>query len=125
MAPLLVFGGPPECLTRPLCLGDESQQRYGLNFKEVKKLDGGGPVTNQALDDGTIDVGVLFTGSSVIKPNYVLLKDDKGLQPADNPIALVSKDKATKGVVTDPRVGERQARLGGVQRDGAQGPERQ
>jgi glycine betaine/choline ABC-type transport system substrate-binding protein len=30
----------------------------------------------------------------------VLLKDDKGLQPADNPIALVTKDKAPKGVVT-------------------------
>lgn len=99
VAPQLVFGGPPECLDRPLCLGDTSQQLYGLNFKEVKKLDVGGPLTNQALDDGTIQVGLLFTGSSVIKPNYVLLKDDKGLQPADNPIALVKKDKATKDVV--------------------------
>ncbi len=99
VAPQLVFGGPPECLDRPLCLGTTSQQLYGLQFKEVKKLDVGGPLTNQALDDGTIDVGLLFTGSSVIKPDYVLLKDDKGLQPADNPIALVTKDKATKGVV--------------------------
>jgi osmoprotectant transport system substrate-binding protein len=98
-APELVFGGPPECLDRPLCLGDTSQQLYGLNFKEVKKLDVGGALTNQALDDGTIDVGLLFTGSSVIKPDYVLLKDDKGLQPADNPIALVRKGKATKDLV--------------------------
>jgi osmoprotectant transport system substrate-binding protein len=99
VAPQLVFGGPPECLDRPLCLGDTSQQLYGLNFKEVKKLDAGGPLTNQALDDGTIQVGLLFTGSSVIKPNYVLLKDDKGLQPADNPIALIRKDKASRQVV--------------------------
>jgi len=100
VAPQLTFGGPPECLDRPLCLGDKEKQLYGLNFKEVKKLDPGGPVTNQALDDGTIDVGLLFTGSSIIKPDYVLLKDDKGLQPADNPIALVRKQKATAEVKT-------------------------
>ena len=100
VAPQLTFGGPAECLDRPLCLGDKEQQLYGLNFKEVKKLDPGGPITNQALDDGTIDVGLLFTGSSVIKPDYVLLKDDKGLQPADNPIALVRKQKATAEVKT-------------------------
>jgi osmoprotectant transport system substrate-binding protein len=94
----LVFGGPPECLDRPLCLGDLEQQLYGLQFKEVKKLDVGGPITNSALDDGTIDVAVLFTGSSVIKPDYVLLTDDKGLQPADNPIALIRKPKATADV---------------------------
>ncbi len=98
VAPKLVFGGTPECLDRDLCLGAKEQQLYGLNFKEVKKLDAGGPVTNTALDDGTIDVGLLFTGSSVIKPDYVLLKDDKGLQPADNPIALISKPKATPEV---------------------------
>jgi osmoprotectant transport system substrate-binding protein len=97
-APQLVFGGPPECLDRPLCLGDKEQQLYGLQFKEVKKLDGGGSITNSALDDGTIDVGLLFTGSSVIKPDYVKLTDDKGLQPADNPIALVRKQKATGNV---------------------------
>jgi osmoprotectant transport system substrate-binding protein len=68
VAPLLVFGGPPECLDRPLCLGDTSQQLYGLKFKEVKKLDAGGALTNQALDHGTIDVSLRFTGSSVIKP---------------------------------------------------------
>ncbi len=94
----LTFGGPAECLDRPLCLGATEQQLYGLNFKEVKKLDPGGPITNQALDDGTIDVGLLFTGSSVIKDDYVLLTDDKGLQPADNPIALIRKPEATAKV---------------------------
>ncbi len=95
VASQLVFGGPPECSTRPLCLGAKEQQLYGLQFKDVKKLDAGGPVTEKALDDGTIDVGLLFTGSSVIKSNYVLLQDDKGLQPADNPIALVRKSVDT------------------------------
>jgi osmoprotectant transport system substrate-binding protein len=97
-APELVFGGPPECLDRPLCLGTTEQQLYGLQFEEVKKLDAGGSITNSALDDGTIDVGLLFTGSSLIKDDYVQLEDDQGLQPADNPIALVRKAKATPEV---------------------------
>jgi osmoprotectant transport system substrate-binding protein len=94
VASKLTFGGPPECEDRPLCLGDTSQQLYGLNFSEVKKLDAGGPITVQALEDGDIDVGLLFTGSSVIPKDAVLLKDDKALQPADNPVFLISKDKA-------------------------------
>ena len=85
---------------RDPCLGAKSQELYGLQFKEVKKLDTGGSVTNTALDDSTIDVGLLFTGSSVIKDDYVLLEDDKGLQPADNPIALVRKEVATPALET-------------------------
>jgi osmoprotectant transport system substrate-binding protein len=93
-----VFGGPPECLERPLCLGETEKQLYDLQFKEVKKLDVGGPITSKALKDGTIQVGILFTGSSVIDPDFVLLKDDKGLQGADNPIALMREDVATDDV---------------------------
>ena len=91
----LTFGGPAECEERPLCLGDTSQQLYGLDFSEVKKLDAGGPITVQALEDGDIDVALLFTGSSVIPKDAVLLKDDKGLQPADNPVFVINRDKAT------------------------------
>jgi osmoprotectant transport system substrate-binding protein len=88
VAPQLTFGGPPECQTRPLCLGTTEQQLYNLAFKTVKKLDAGGPITNKALKDGSIDVGLLFTGSSVIDPDFQLLTDDKGLQPADDAIAV-------------------------------------
>jgi osmoprotectant transport system substrate-binding protein len=91
----LTFGAPPECEQRPLCLGDTSQQKYGLQFKEVKKLDVGGPVTVKALRDGDIQVAILFTGSSVIPKDAVLLKDDQGLQGADNPLVLVRQDKYT------------------------------
>ena len=38
----LTFGGPPECLERPLCLGDSSQKLYGLQFAKVLQLDTGG-----------------------------------------------------------------------------------
>jgi osmoprotectant transport system substrate-binding protein len=95
----LTFGGPPECEERPLCLGDTSQDLYGLEFSEVKKLDVGGPITVQALEDGDIDVALLFTGSSVIPKNAVLLTDDKGLQPADNPVFLLREDKATSATL--------------------------
>ena len=95
VAPKLVFGTTPECETRPLCLGAKSQQLYDLKFKEVKKLDEGGPITVQALEDGDVQVALLFTGSSVIPKDAVLLTDDKGLQPADNPVFLIKKDKAT------------------------------
>ena len=95
VASKLTFGGPPECETRPLCLGTTSQQLYNLKFSSVKKLDVGGPITVKALEDGDIDVALLFTGSSVIPKDAVLLTDDKALQPADNPVFLVKKDKAT------------------------------
>ena len=95
VAPKLVFGTTPECEERPLCLGDKSQQLYGLQFKEVKKLDEGGPITVQALEDNDVQVALLFTGSSVIPKDAVLLTDDKGLQPADNPVFVIKKDKAT------------------------------
>jgi osmoprotectant transport system substrate-binding protein len=55
----------------------------------------GGPVTVKALEDGDIQVAILFTGSSVIPKDAVLLKDDKGLQGADNPLVLVRQDKNT------------------------------
>jgi osmoprotectant transport system substrate-binding protein len=88
VADKLTFGGPAECLDRPLCLGTTEQSLYGLNFKTVKKLDGGGPITVTALKGDDIQVGLLFTGSSVIDPDFVMLQDDKGLQPADNVIAV-------------------------------------
>jgi osmoprotectant transport system substrate-binding protein len=80
----LVLGGPPECPSRPQCLiGFEDV--YGLDFAEFKPLDVGGPITVTALESGEIDVAVLFTSSGVIlAKDFVLLADDRGLQPADN-----------------------------------------
>jgi osmoprotectant transport system substrate-binding protein len=98
VAPKLTFGGPQECAVRPLCLGPTEQQVYGLNFKDVKKLDAGGPITVSSLTNGDIDVGLLFTGESVPK-GAVLLADNKNLQPSDNPVFLLRKDKATPALL--------------------------
>src|SRR5579864_712628 len=40
----LVLGGPPECPTRPFCQQGLANT-YGLNFKDFKSLDAGGPLT--------------------------------------------------------------------------------
>jgi osmoprotectant transport system substrate-binding protein len=99
VASKLTFGTTPECEERPLCLGDTEQQLYGLKFSEVKKLDEGGPITVKALQDGDIDVALLFTGSSVIPKNAVLLTDDKHLQPADNPVFVISRAKSNAATI--------------------------
>jgi len=54
-----------------------------------------GPITVNALTGGDIDVALLFTGSSVIPKDAVLLFDDNCLQPADNPVFLMRKSVAT------------------------------
>ena len=85
----LTFGGPAECASRPLCLVG-LQRTYGLQFKQVVSLDAGGPLTRQALSEGAIDVALLFTTDPVIDSDgFVELRDDKGLQPAENVTPLV------------------------------------
>jgi osmoprotectant transport system substrate-binding protein len=93
VAPKLTIAAPPECPTRPLCLGEASRQAYGLKFAKVVPIDPAGSATQRALRRGSVDVAVLFTGSSVIPDDAVLLRDDRGLQPADNPV-LVLRDAA-------------------------------
>ncbi|MDQ1356697.1 MAG: osmoprotectant transport system substrate-binding protein [Acidimicrobiaceae bacterium] len=94
----LVFGGPPECKTRPTCLlGLETV--YGLHFKDFKALDSGGPLTKSALSNGQIDVARLFSSDEAIQiKGYVLLDDDKHYQLAGNVIPVIRNDKATPEV---------------------------
>ncbi len=94
IASKLVFGAGPECPTRPYCeIGLE--KTYGLHFKSFKTLDSGGPLTVAALKSGSIQIGLLFTTDGSIAANsWVLLKDDKNLQPADN-VTPVLNNKIT------------------------------
>jgi osmoprotectant transport system substrate-binding protein len=85
----LIFGGPPECPERPLCLPG-LEEVYGLEFAEFVPLDAGGPITVAALEGGEIDVGLLFTTSGVIAANeWVSLDDDMGLNPAENVVPAI------------------------------------
>jgi osmoprotectant transport system substrate-binding protein len=80
----LTLGGPPECPERPFCIPG-LQEVYGIEFGEFVPLDVGGPLTVEALENGDIDVGLLFSTSSVIEANgWILLEDDRQLQNAEN-----------------------------------------
>ena len=85
----LVIGGPPEFKTRQQgLLGLQSV--YGLNFKQFKSLDTGGPLTVAALKKGDVQAGDLFTTDpAIIANNFVVLEDPKNVFGAQNVTPLV------------------------------------
>lgn len=95
----LVIGGPPELETRPAGIPG-LKKVYGIeDFKEFKALDAGGPLTVSALKKGDIDVGRVFTTQGVIADEgWVLLEEDKPLQPAQNIVPIGRKDAMTEQV---------------------------
>jgi osmoprotectant transport system substrate-binding protein len=94
----MVFGAPPDCPTNPFCeIG--LKDTYGIVFKEVKKLDFGGPLTVSALKSGAAQVGELFS-SSIYDPDFVVLVDDKHLQAADNLVPLIRAEVDTPAIDT-------------------------
>jgi osmoprotectant transport system substrate-binding protein len=55
-----------------------------------KSLDAGGPLTTGALESGDIDVALMFSSQGIISANgWVVLEDDKHLQPVDNIVPVV------------------------------------
>jgi osmoprotectant transport system substrate-binding protein len=92
VAPQMAFGGPPECPERPLCLGG-LQSLYGLRFESFVPLDEGGALTVAALQAGQVQAALLFTSDGQIDAHgFVLLKDDRHLQPAENVTPIVRTD---------------------------------
>jgi len=92
VAPGLMFGGPPECPGRAYCLPG-LKRVYGLRFRKFTPLDAGGPLTLQALAAGYIDVALLFTTDpSIPARHFMVLADDRRLQPAENITPLVGRD---------------------------------
>ncbi len=92
VASTFTLGGPPECPTRAFCQPG-LEKTYGLKFKAFKALDPGGPLTKNALADGNIDVGLVFSSDGgVVARGFLVLEDDKKLQTADNVIPVVRKD---------------------------------
>lgn len=56
----LVLGGPPECPERPFCQPG-LEETYGIDFDDFVSLDAGGPLTKTALEQGQIQVGLVFS----------------------------------------------------------------
>ncbi|MBB5955219.1 osmoprotectant transport system substrate-binding protein [Saccharothrix tamanrassetensis] len=69
------------------------KELYGVSFKEIKTTDAGGPVTVDALKNGTAQVANLYTTSADIKANdFVELDDPKSMYPAQNIVPLLRSD---------------------------------
>jgi osmoprotectant transport system substrate-binding protein len=95
LAASMTLGAGPDCSERPFCqIG--LRDTYGLNFKAVKAYDEpGGTQTKTGLDKGEIDVGLVFTSDGdIAAKGWVLLEDDKKLQPSDNVTPVVNKSVA-------------------------------
>jgi osmoprotectant transport system substrate-binding protein len=92
IASRLVLGAGADCPERPFCMVG-LRSTYGLEFKSFRPFDEpGGSQTKTALAKGEIDVGLVFTSDGEIAANdWVLLEDDKSLQPSDNVTPVVNK----------------------------------
>ncbi|WP_406833002.1 ABC transporter substrate-binding protein [Pedococcus sp. KACC 23699] len=90
----LTVGGPPEWKTRMTGIPG-FKKIYGLEFKQFRPLDAGGPLTLQALTNGQIDAGDLFTTDPSIAANgLVALEDPKSMYAAQNVVPLITKSKS-------------------------------
>ncbi|MGJ6962326.1 glycine betaine ABC transporter substrate-binding protein [Streptosporangium sp. G11] len=79
-------GGPPEFQTRQ---EKNFKDTYGLEFKEWKKT---GDATADAIKDGTVQVGNVFTTDpKIIVNDLVSLQDNKSAFAAENIAPLVNK----------------------------------
>lgn len=94
----LVLGGPAEDKTRYVGLIG-LKEVYGVEFKEFKSLDAGGPLTRGALDGGDIQVANLFsTDVTIVNKGWVVLEDPKKLVPAQHVVPLINETKASADV---------------------------
>ncbi|MBU2670352.1 ABC transporter substrate-binding protein [Actinoplanes bogorensis] len=85
----LVIGAGPEWQERYQGLKG-LKEVYGIEFKEFKPLDAGGPLTVNALVKNQIQVGNIFsTDSSIVTNKFVVLEDTKSLYLAENIIPLI------------------------------------
>lgn len=91
----MVVGGPPEFKSR---WETRFKDVYGLEFKEWKPT---GPTTADALKDGSIQVGNVFTTDpKMVANDLVALQDPKNIFPAQNVTPLLHKASATEAIRT-------------------------
>ena len=94
----LTLGGPPEWKTRQTG-APGLKAKYNVVFKEFKSLDAGGPLTINALKNGSIQAGDVFTTDpNIVANGWVALEDPKFLFAAQNVLPLINKAKASQQV---------------------------
>lgn len=87
----LVFGASAQCFERPQCfLGYTDPDIYGIEFADTVTLEFG-PLLGEALAAGEVDAVVWNTTAPQIEEQgFKILRDDKGLHPAQNIAPIVS-----------------------------------
>lgn len=93
----LTLGGNSEAETRPY--GPKGlAEVYGVEDVSFTPIeDGGGPLTVKALQDGSIQLAIIYTSDPTIKENdLVTLEDTKGLFLASHVVPLAS-DRVDEG----------------------------
>jgi osmoprotectant transport system substrate-binding protein len=94
----LTLGGPPEWKTRQTG-APGLKAKYNVVFKDFKSLDAGGPLTINALKNGSIQAGDVFTTDpNIVANGWVALEDPKNLFAAQNVLPLINKAKASQQV---------------------------
>lgn len=94
----LVVGAGPEWRNRYQGLIG-LKDLYGVEFKEFKPLDAGGPLTVAALESGSIDVANIFsTDSSITTNGWVVLDDPENLYLSENIVPLIRSEALTPEV---------------------------
>jgi osmoprotectant transport system substrate-binding protein len=96
----MVAGGSSEFKVREAGLKG-LKDKYGVEFKEYKTLDAGGPLSTKALLDNQIQVSNFFTTQSVIKDNnLVQLEDPENILPPNNIVPLIRTDHKSDEIAT-------------------------
>lgn len=89
----LILGGPVDCPGRNDCLAG-LQNVYSAHFQSFKPLDADGPLTHTALQQGQIQVAVVFSSDAIIgQDHWVILKDPKHISVADQVVPLINPKK--------------------------------
>jgi osmoprotectant transport system substrate-binding protein len=96
----LTLGGPPEWKTRRTGVPG-LEEVYGVEFGSFTETDAGGPLTLNALTQGRIDAGNLFTTNPQIpEQDLVVLEDPETLFGSQNIVPLLREEVATDDVVS-------------------------
>lgn len=94
----MIIGGPPELKIRADGLPG-LKKTYGLEFKQFRSLDAGGPLTVAALKSGDIDIARMFSTQGIIDANgWIILQDDKNLVPAQNIVPVAREAVLTEKI---------------------------
>ena len=94
----LVFGAPAQFQSRPDGI-PALKSVYGVTFKSFTALSASGTVTVQALKNGSIQAGDIFSTDPALAANhFVALQDPKSMFAAQNIIPIVATAKANQTV---------------------------